>query len=606
MDAASDYQWKACRTDAAWKRGQRVLSARPHTLLLETELPTSFWWGNVSGLSFLTPVRQQHLPSYCGSCWAFGTTVSLSDRLKIARARAWPEIILAPQVLINCNGGGSCNGGDPTGVYEYIAEHGIPDETCQAYTASNGVCSPLGICDSCSPGRDGEPFLPGTCAAVPSPTLYGLSEYGNVVGEQPFGSNAFAIKAEIYARGPVACDISVTQRFELYQGGVFSQQRLLSIPNHIIAVTGWGVTQYGTEYWIARNSWGSSWGESGFVRVQMHKDNLGIERGCTFGVPTLPSDEPKLHFSEASRIPLGALLLRGAPLATAAPVRHSPRLHDPAHPCLQRRPGPRSAHIVTPLPHTYLTMEALPSSYDIRNVSGINYASVTRNQHIPHYCGSCWSHSTASALSDRIALVRGNAFPEVVLAPQVLVDCVQENSHGCSGGDPNAAFEWLMKHPITDESCSPYLATDDVCTPATLCSDCSPNPLVGCKPRTPQTSFTVSEHGTAFGEHQMMAEIAARGPVVCGICVTDDFESYAGGVFRDNSQCKTEMHAISIAGWGADKDGTAFWVLRNSWGSAWGEQGWAKLQRGVDSLGIESIGCDWGAVGELPTWNLPA
>lgn len=53
----------------------------------------------MSGVNYLTESRNQHIPSYCGSCWAFGTTSSLSDRLKIARGGAWPEVIYSPQVL---------------------------------------------------------------------------------------------------------------------------------------------------------------------------------------------------------------------------------------------------------------------------------------------------------------------------------------------------------------------------------------------------------------------------------------------------------------------------------------------------------------------------
>ena len=62
-----------------------------------------------------------------------GTTSALSDRINIMRNKTFPQIQLAPQVLINCRGGGSCNGGNAGGVYEYIHKQGIPDETCQNY-----------------------------------------------------------------------------------------------------------------------------------------------------------------------------------------------------------------------------------------------------------------------------------------------------------------------------------------------------------------------------------------------------------------------------------------------------------------------------------------
>ena len=73
----------------------------------------------------------------------------------------------------------------------------------------------------------------------------------------------------------------------------------------------------------------------------------------------------------------------------------------------------------SPLPHTYLSGKALPKEYDIRNLDGVSYASIDRNQHIPQYCGSCWAQGSSSALSDRLALMTGNRFPEVDLAPQV-------------------------------------------------------------------------------------------------------------------------------------------------------------------------------------------
>ena len=61
---------------------------------------------------------------------------------------AWPEIALSAQVLINCRGGGSCQGGNPGGVYEYAHTHGIPDHTCQAYQAKNMACNPLTQCET--------------------------------------------------------------------------------------------------------------------------------------------------------------------------------------------------------------------------------------------------------------------------------------------------------------------------------------------------------------------------------------------------------------------------------------------------------------------------
>ena len=60
--------------------------------------PTEWHWGSVEGMNYLTQAKNQHIPQYCGSCWAQAATSSLSDRIKIARKAAWPDINIAPQV----------------------------------------------------------------------------------------------------------------------------------------------------------------------------------------------------------------------------------------------------------------------------------------------------------------------------------------------------------------------------------------------------------------------------------------------------------------------------------------------------------------------------
>jgi hypothetical protein len=70
------------------------------------------------------------------------------------------------------------------------------------------------------------------------------------------------------------------------------------------------------------------------------------------------------------------------------------------------------------------------------------------------------------------------------------------------------------------------------------------------------------------GEHAIKAEIAARGPIACSLCATDEFEAYAGGIFRDTTNCTDMNHSIEIAGWG-EEGGVKFYIGRNSWGTYW-------------------------------------
>lgn len=65
-------------------------------LIPVNSVPANWDWSNVDGVNYLTNMRNQHIPSYCGSCWAHATTSALSDRIKIQREAAWPDINISP------------------------------------------------------------------------------------------------------------------------------------------------------------------------------------------------------------------------------------------------------------------------------------------------------------------------------------------------------------------------------------------------------------------------------------------------------------------------------------------------------------------------------
>jgi len=70
------------------------------------------------------------------------------------------------------------------------------------------------------------------------------------------------MKAELYSNGPISCGIDVTDGFEAYTDGIYSEVKKFTLMNHELAVVGWGLDEAtNTEYWIGRNSWGTYWGE---------------------------------------------------------------------------------------------------------------------------------------------------------------------------------------------------------------------------------------------------------------------------------------------------------------------------------------------------------
>ncbi|RYG54423.1 hypothetical protein EON66_07155 [archaeon] len=151
-----------------------VKSPRPQDYIDPLKLPTTWDWRNVSGINYLTLSLNQHIPQYCGSCWAHGSTSSVADRLKIMRKGAWPDILPSIQVILNCatQTAGSCDGGDDIGVYQFFNQVGIPDVTCQQYKAVDQDCTPINVCRTCSPTAG--------CSAVTNYTKYYVSEYSSV------------------------------------------------------------------------------------------------------------------------------------------------------------------------------------------------------------------------------------------------------------------------------------------------------------------------------------------------------------------------------------------------------------------------------------------
>lgn len=225
---------------------ERIVSPLPPTYLEPDDLPPSFYWGNISGVSYLTRPLNQHIPQYCGSCWAHATVSVLGDRIKIARRAAAPEINLSVQFLLNCGAGraGSCHGGSSQRAFDFIHDTGyIPFESCAPYIAcssesTNGfcphvdtTCTAMNICKTCT-----NPEKNGTCAAIGKFPNATVAEYGSYLQGQ-----VHDIKAEIYARGPVKASVNAGPLLD-YHGGIILDSDVTrnTTHNHGVSIVGWG------------------------------------------------------------------------------------------------------------------------------------------------------------------------------------------------------------------------------------------------------------------------------------------------------------------------------------------------------------------------------
>mmetsp|Transcript_23932 Transcript_23932/g.64032 ORF Transcript_23932/g.64032 Transcript_23932/m.64032 type:complete len:357 (+) Transcript_23932:124-1194(+) len=294
-------------------RTEHVLSQRMHEVMELSALPAELDWRTKDGRNYTTVSRNQHIPMYCGACYSFGSTSALADRIRIARGGTGREINLAMQVVLNCDLKDlGCSGGDALSVYRFIHKSGgIPDETCQPYSATGHDtgrhCEAEDVCRTCD--EEG-------CRAASDYEVYGIEEYGTVSGEDQ-------MKAELQ-RGPLACAISTPKAFIDFLGwDIYEDKTHENQIDHIISVVGYG-SEDGKDYWIVRNSWGTYWGEGGWFRLQMHKDNLGVETDCDWGVPSTHTEVPstRLASPQTAEEEAEALLLGGwsAPAQAAAAV----------------------------------------------------------------------------------------------------------------------------------------------------------------------------------------------------------------------------------------------------------------------------------------------
>ena len=231
-------------------------------------------WQNNDGRNYLTYTKNQHIPVYCGSCWAQAGVSVISDRLNIQRikeGKLFPKLTFSVQAIINCKQAGSCFGGDTSLLFQKMKTWKLPVESCSTYQSRNPkeyICDAQSICSL----NMGDKYL--VYDTFPNALV---KSWKRVRG-------ADNIKAELL-NGPLACSFEVTQEFVKYKRidgdklNIWTTTHDYIDPNHEIEVVGWGI-QDGVEYWVARNSWGKEWGYDGFFYMEAGKNILGIEADC--------------------------------------------------------------------------------------------------------------------------------------------------------------------------------------------------------------------------------------------------------------------------------------------------------------------------------------
>ncbi|KAG7468207.1 hypothetical protein MATL_G00140440 [Megalops atlanticus] len=208
-----------------------------------------------------------------------------------------------------------------------------------------------------------------------------------------------------------------------------------------------------------------------------------------------------------------------------------------------------------------------PDSVDWREKG--NYVTPVKNQ---GPCGSCWTFSTTGCLESVTAIATGKL---LLLSEQQLVDCAQAfNNHGCNGGLPSQAFEYIKYNKgLMTEQGYPYTAQE-----------------ASCKFKPEMAAAFVKEvvNITKYDEMGMVDAVARLNPVSFAYEVTSDFMHYKDGVYS-STVCHntTDMvnHAVLAVGYG-EENSTPYWIVKNSWGTYWGMNGYFLIERGKNMCGL--------------------
>ncbi len=219
-------------------------------------------------------------------------------------------------------------------------------------------------------------------------------------------------------------------------------------------------------------------------------------------------------------------------------------------------------------PYKYTT-ENVPAEFDWRKEGAVG---PVKDQ---GQCGSCWAFSTVANLE---GIYHKKFNTSVVLSEQQLVDCDKVDS-GCNGGLMENAIKYVQDNGLTNAASYKYIARDGK-----------------CKQSSVKSAIQVSgQHFSADKDEENIKKMLVEtGPLSIAVNA-EPFQFYDSGILdSDESDCDPSSlnHGVAIVGYGSD-NGAQYWIVRNSWGSGWGENGYIRVALGKGVCGINTYVIKW-------------
>jgi len=230
----------------------------------------------------------------------------------------------------------------------------------------------------------------------------------------------------------------------------------------------------------------------------------------------------------------------------------------------------------------------LPEFYNTRDTYRLKCPGV---DHVfSQSCANCWAVASIGVINDRVCMYSKDGVNQTFYSVNQMTSCVR---NGCHNGRASTAFNYWADNGITtggnpdlheEPGCLPWpqggLPNDGTITGTQCPVRCADDSNINTK------SYGSQAYHIPRNETDIMTEIYLYGPVAAHFTIYADYYEYSSGVYNHAYGGKVDSHIVKMIGWGVES-GLKYWLIHNSWGKSHGEDGFFKIERGRNEVGIE-------------------